>query len=407
MSHAEPPLPPTPLGRKRLARRTSSIEVLHDLALRDETDTQIAVAYNPAADALTLTTLAALTDNWRVLQAVARHPATPPEVLVRLVGDPPHAPHDRVLSALSRRPDADEGLLARLAQSKAADVRRGVAYNRNCTSRVLELLAGDPDPQVRAAAAGHNRLPDQDLVRLAGDPSPDVQYRAAWRGGREQPAQDVPIEVLRTMSASTDLRVRKRTSRMAGTLPVEIAVALAHDDDKWIRCNIVDRPDCPKEALLVLAEDTDVDVRARAARHERADEDVLTVALSRRAGTVGYAVWRRGADWQRWMLTHSDVKVRKHCVVQSLDARDIDLLSALSGDADPSVRAAVAKACREAQILEALATDPITAVRRAVAENTSVPPSAIALLVEDPVPSVRSKASEAFMKALGRGSIRH
>jgi hypothetical protein len=56
--------------------------------------------------------------------------------------------------------------------------RRTMANRHDSSPYVLELLAADPDPDVRMAVAGHPSTPTAALRRLAGDGVARVAARA-------------------------------------------------------------------------------------------------------------------------------------------------------------------------------------------------------------------------------------
>lgn len=57
--------------------------------------------------------------------------------------------------------------------------RRTAAHRHDVSPHVLELLATDPDPDVRMAVASHSSTPVESLQRLAGDAVARVASRAA------------------------------------------------------------------------------------------------------------------------------------------------------------------------------------------------------------------------------------
>ena len=57
--------------------------------------------------------------------------------------------------------------------------RRTAAHRHDASPHVLELLATDPDPDVRMAVASHSSTPVDSLQRLAGDTVVRVAARAA------------------------------------------------------------------------------------------------------------------------------------------------------------------------------------------------------------------------------------
>lgn len=58
-------------------------------------------------------------------------------------------------------------------------LRRTMAHRHDASAHVLELLAADPDPDVRVAVARHPSTPVSALRRLAGDTVERVASRAS------------------------------------------------------------------------------------------------------------------------------------------------------------------------------------------------------------------------------------
>lgn len=59
--------------------------------------------------------------------------------------------------------------------------RRSFVSRPETTPHILELLAADPDPDIRLAVAGHPGTPLRSLQRLAGDAVARVAARAGVR----------------------------------------------------------------------------------------------------------------------------------------------------------------------------------------------------------------------------------
>ena len=207
------------------------------LAGSDREDVRLAVAANAAApaEALDILSLDPKTD---VRAAVAFNPSTPPETLESLaadrsalvrscVGQNPAAPQ-HVLAALARDPDSQVRIAAVRNKSAGPEVlaaaeefgvaapnslnaserdapapldnetlgnvaaRVAAASDQRAGGGLLEELARDPSPAVRAAAAANPSLPVRALRVLLHDPDPDVVTAAvdALDPGGDDPAGD-------------------------------------------------------------------------------------------------------------------------------------------------------------------------------------------------------------------------
>lgn len=77
-----------------------------------------------------------------------------------------------------------EPILEVLAEDPDAEVRSSVAMKRKLSSELFARLAGDSEPHVRMRIALNQKVPEVILEMLAGDPDPDVAEAARERMGR-------------------------------------------------------------------------------------------------------------------------------------------------------------------------------------------------------------------------------
>jgi len=89
--------------------------------------------------------------------ARARDPASPPQLLARLVGDPALG----VRWEVARNRASPPRVLAALARDSEWQVREAVAGNPACPPELLQQLVRDPDWQVRRAARANPGCPLQ------------------------------------------------------------------------------------------------------------------------------------------------------------------------------------------------------------------------------------------------------
>jgi hypothetical protein len=151
-----------------------------------------------------------LTRRW-----VARHPNTPADVLLAMLDDQ----DCWVPWNLAQNPAAAPELIDQLvARRSHLDM---VAANRNAPGRVLTQLAGEPEMQVRAAAALNPSTPAATLAILAGDASVKVR----WSLARNTSA---PPEVLQGLASDKEEQVRRAVARNRNTpKPLKLALKQA------------------------------------------------------------------------------------------------------------------------------------------------------------------------------------
>jgi hypothetical protein len=126
---------------QRRAREERSADALRALRAhwwgRHDIDVVDAVARNPHTPSDVLTELASHPDD-TIRSAVARNPSTPAATLKRLYAEP----ENRL--SLSLNPGAPPALLRRLAHDRDHLVRRNLLFNAQVSLAILETLAHDP-----------------------------------------------------------------------------------------------------------------------------------------------------------------------------------------------------------------------------------------------------------------------
>ncbi|MFD7260201.1 hypothetical protein [Streptomyces sp. NPDC059874] len=186
---------------------------------------------------------------------LARVRLLPEAVAVRLARDPD--PEVRAALAAHDRPDGDRHGL--FSSDPDARVRRALAGNPLLKQDLLARLAADRDAGVRAAAAAAWTDPPADTLRaLLIDPAVQVRAAACTR----RPPRDLYGALL------ADPATRRRVVPFL-ELDRETATALAADQDEEVRDRLARHPQLPAEVRDRLARDPDAGVRA--AVFERAD----------------------------------------------------------------------------------------------------------------------------------------
>lgn len=86
------------------------------------------------------------------------------------------------------------------------DMRIWVVHNKKVSLVVLDLLAHDPDPNVRAAVATKNKLSTELFDLLASDPDGGVRERLAYN-------KKTPVEVLSRLAQDSSEAVSSPASQ--------------------------------------------------------------------------------------------------------------------------------------------------------------------------------------------------
>ena len=80
------------------------------------------------------------------------------------------------------------------------DMKGWVAHNKTIPMRILECLALDPDPFVRAAVAAKNKLSEELMLNLARDSDLSVRERIAQN-------KNASVAVLRVLVQDSDVSI--------------------------------------------------------------------------------------------------------------------------------------------------------------------------------------------------------
>jgi len=191
--------------------------------------------------------LLAISSNWQIRQAVARHEDTPEAVLNQLADDDDsdvkQAIEDRRLPIEWRHLDENERIerladpvvppdvLEVLSHSGNWLIRQAVAQNRSVEEEILNRLKDDDDSDVASAARDgllSRRLPDEWRLLDDSDRIERLKEGAA------------PVEVLELLAISSNWQIRQAVARHEDT-PEAVLNQLADDDDSDVKQAIEDR----------------------------------------------------------------------------------------------------------------------------------------------------------------------
>ncbi|MFD1365686.1 HEAT repeat domain-containing protein [Actinoplanes sichuanensis] len=262
---------------------------------------------------------------------------------------------------------------------------------------VFEILAADPDQEVRVRLAENRSLPPDLRARLADDPDPEVR-RALARGWT-----DLPEAVRRRLLTDRDEAVRAAACfTYHPEVPADLVPTLLADPAT--RAGVVRHLTLTTESAARLAEDRDYAVRRELARHPGLPADMRDRLASDDSTTVQVAVFaREDTPEPLRALIHDEVRGRSPSLVVAVDDPDPDDLGEWDDLAFKQLvedRATVARFDRLP--LPWVTADPMrhagspyTSFRLAVAAAAaSLPPAVVDRLLADEEPRVAEAVVE-------------
>ena len=319
---------------------------------------------------------------WRVVVEVAKNPACPGEVVESLAEHWSYG----VRAAVAATMPVLGVWEARFARDAEAWVRRSLTKNPALSPATVDVLLADSNPGVRKSLAWRTDLTDDALRALVADRDADV--RSALVKNRSTPdwvvtalAADGAFTVRQAVAYSGRLTDDGIADLVAADPAAMVALSRRKDhpysdailklfctsQDHWVRCNVVDRPDCPPDVLDVLARDTDREVRGRVAAHANTREVTLVeLALGQADSVLSQVLNRRGGV--DLLVKNSDPAVRRK-VLRLIPAHD-PRVAALATDPDPKVRAEFADREATEEVLAQMVGDPEKRVRATVGRRT-------------------------------------
>lgn len=208
---------------------------------------------------------------------------------------------DRLSKSRVREPDLRQyvarhrktsaSTLARIANSKDAEVRIAVSGNPCTPQGVLEELALDADAGVRRAVARNDRLPQDLLNALLLDDDLDVRIAAYREPDAEEEADDEPglstevsvaarptvptVAELQEMAANTRAEVRIRVAYSEHATPDILAFLGGERRSAKVRRAVAAHPATPPEILRSLSTRDDADTLMSIAFNPSAPIDVM------------------------------------------------------------------------------------------------------------------------------------
>lgn len=397
-------------------------ELLTRLATDGERAVRLQVARNPSAPPEALEALVG-DEGFMVREAVAAHALCPPDILTRLAADP----NERVkfVARLRTGPISETAATEALA-TRRRQVKLALSATPGTPRPAVEQLARDRNPQVRAQIALHPQLPDGTRRHLTSDPvaavsliaralddeTPpdqlaflprhDARVRQALSRNRqapepvlddlsEDPLMDVRLNVVLNPAApGTALKRRlvdqplrpdiRRHPRYQGEV---------QDHLHGLEYAEANQPDATPDALRLLAQSDAGKVRRRVARHTNTADDTLLLlaedsdteirrALLQRKQELPYALQRRLAD-------DALPDIRSQLILRPELTAPVLLHLASRADEDEGQLVALARHPGVTpEVLTALARHMQSGARRAAAEHPLTPTLLLVQLVNDP-----------------------
>lgn len=210
-----------------------------------------------------------------LLEAIARHRTTPPDLLARLLPFVPDAvARNPSLPALLPR---DTGWVLALGRDARFLLGSIDALAADVQPVLVATLLGHPDRELRADLADLPGVPFVVIERLALEDDEWIRNRVT----RALHGRAVPPETLVRLLASPHLTIRVNAEIQLTKLPKDPATPpawlaqLARAPEYWRRQAVASNPSTPPDVLATLAVDADDTVREAARRNPSMPAEVL------------------------------------------------------------------------------------------------------------------------------------
>ncbi|HBU42899.1 MAG: hypothetical protein CMH37_14390 [Microbacterium sp.] len=258
-----------------------------------------------------------------LLEAIARNPRTPPELMPELVLAILDTAGEDLLRDYAKEASTPADVLRRLAEHTSASVRFAVASRSATPSDVLKILALDSAPNIRAAAARIQGMPVSSLVNLVADA--DNAVRKAVAGNVSMPPEllmrlavddvaDVVAAVAANASATGPVLTKIVNDQLARRAGRPARPAYSTERDTFPLEPLISaggNSNTPDEALTVLVNSVaGVFARSSSPRDERrlAEEARVWAAVARneKASPDVLEAVARSAHRELWMKGDPD-----------------------------------------------------------------------------------------------------
>ncbi|GAA5503861.1 hypothetical protein Dxin01_03628 [Deinococcus xinjiangensis] len=343
--------------------------LLTQLASDGDPAVRAAVARNPSAPPEALLSLAS-DERFSTREAVAAHALTPEDILVHLASDP----NERVAYvARLRHWPLNESRAAEALATRRRQVKLALSSAQQTPPQILQQLAVDRNPMVRAQTALHSHLPEETRTSLSQDASKLVSMIA--RAADEHTPRDELAFLPRY-----DARLRQALSRNPQA-PEPVLDSLSDDPLLDVRLGVLMNPSSPNSALeRRLPEQT---LRPVIRRHPR-----YAGAVQEKLNKIEYREARNENATPEILtsLSLSDSARVRGAVARHAHAPG-EVLLVLAGDAEEKVRQAVVDRPSDLGTLGLplqwqLAQDVSPFIRQKLAERADLVPATMERLIQ-------------------------
>ncbi|WP_055524782.1 hypothetical protein [Streptomyces graminilatus] len=285
--------------------------------------------------------------DWKVRQLLAEvQPGITAEQWARLILDEPDPRHRWILVMLAadRRAKLSDATCEQLAIDPSPQVRKEAARLPGMPAQILTALAADTDPSVRASVcrSAWPQLGTTLRHKLLGDPSGKVSNEALLQHHREHP---MPRSVFDTTEPKDRAVVTCHLER-------DLAEHLARHSDSALRCSLAANPHLDPDLIILLAQDPAENVRSVVATRPDLTEE--------QRADIRFGFDPRGhyypLDWVTALHEDPDAMRRLAASAHPLVRRSVararrlppDVVALLAHDEDRVVQLFLAESCDDA-----------------------------------------------------------